>query len=328
MIEASLYDREHGLREDVPADEIDALIHSPEQLLWIDATSPSQEELASLQQELGLHPLALEQINHPPERSRIQILNGTYSIVFYAIGLDESQRLTMQPIHLFVGAHFLLTVHQQPISVLDEVLRRWKENLGALEPDVGLPVYTLMDTLVDDYFPVIDQIAERVDEMEDHIFEGMAGGALEAIFNLKKDLLCLRRVVAPARDVVNVLLRRELPIFSEKSAFYFQDVYDHIVRVTDSIDIYRDLLSNAMDTYLSVTSNRLAESANRLNKTMQTLTSWSIILMSSGMIAGIYGMNFQHMPELAWRYGYPAALGSMGLLGGGLLIYFKRRKWL
>jgi magnesium transporter len=328
MIQTTLYTQDHGLRERVPDREIDTLVARPENLLWIDVTAPSRAELERLKRELNLHPLIIEELTQPSERSRIRAYEHVYAIVVYAIRLEEDDRIGMAPIHLILGSHFLLTVHREPIRALEEVIRRWKENTEGLDTDVGLPVYNLLDTMVDYYFPVIDQIAERVDEMEDRLFEGTAGGALEKIFTLKKDLLELRRRVAPARDVVNVLLRRELPIFSEKSVVYFQDVYDHIVRVTDSIDTYRDLLSSALDTYLSVTSNRLAESANRLNQIMQTLTSWSIILMSAGVVAGIYGMNFKVMPELEWRYGYPLALGLMVILGGGLFVYFRGRKWI
>jgi magnesium transporter len=171
--------------------------------------------------------------------------------------------------------------------------------------------------------------------MEERIFEGMDQGALQAIVQLKKDLLEFRRIVAPERDVMNVLLRREQPIFSERSLIYFQDVYDHLVRITDSIDTYRDLLSSALDTYLSVVSNRLsensirmAESSNRLNQTMQTLTSWSIILMGSSLIAGIYGMNFRHMPELHWVIGYPLVIALMAGLSFTLWHFLHRWGWL
>jgi magnesium transporter len=258
-----------------------------------------------------------------------------YAIVFYRVHLPENGELECLQINLLVARSYLLTAHEAPIPEMKEVIERWRENAALMEPDVGIPVYSLLDTLVDDYFPCIDAITERVEAMEEQVFQGLSQGALEAIFRLKKDLLRFRRVVAPERDVINVLLRREQPIFSERSLIYFQDVYDHLVRITDSLDTYRDLLSSALDAYLSVVSNRLsensirmAESANRLNQTMQTLTAWSIILMSCSLIAGIYGMNFRYMPELGWRYGYSAALGAMLVLGLGLLALFRRKHWL
>jgi magnesium transporter len=141
------------------------------------------------------------------------------------------------------------------------------------------------------------------------------------MFGLKRDLLSLRRVVAPERDVLNVLLRRELPIFRQADIAYLQDVYDHLVRVTDNIDTYRDLLSSALDSYLSLQSNNL-------NQVVKILTIASIILMADSLIAGIYGMNFAHMPELQWRIGHGFAILVMVVVTAGLIIYFKRKRWL
>src|SRR5205823_11383572 len=163
---------------------------------------------------------------------------------------------------------------------------------------VGILLYSLLDSITDNYFPVIDSIVERVEDLEEQIFERFNQRAIEEIFTLKKDLLALRKVLAPERDVLNVLIRRDLPIFDEHTIVYFQDVYDHVVRITDSIDTYRDLLSSALDSYLSMQSNRL-------NITVQTLTSVSIMLMSLAAVTGWYGMNFQAMPELSQWWGYP-----------------------
>jgi magnesium transporter len=145
--------------------------------------------------------------------------------------------------------------------------------------------------------------------------------ALQDVFALKRDLLAARRIVAPERDVLNVLIRREVPIFERTTILYLQDVYDHIVRITDSIDTYRALLSSALDAFLSVQSNRL-------NQILKVLTIASIILMSGALIAGIYGMNFEFMPELHWTAGYPWALGLMVVITRALIAFFRWRKWL
>jgi magnesium transporter len=319
----------------VAVEAIDRLVAEPGVLLWIDVTAPTPEELDRLRHELHLHPLAIEDLTHRIDRPRIEQFDGMYAAVFYSAGIPGDGGLDLRQINLLVTRTYLLTVHDQPVPDLEEAIRRWRTNVEQMEPDVGIPVYSLLDTLVDGYFPCIDQITERVEAMEEQIFQGMSHGALEALFQLKKDLLHFRRVVAPERDVVNVLLRREQPVFSERSLIYFQDLYDHLVRITDSIDTYRDLLSSALDTYLTVSSNRLAEnsiqlaqSANRLNQTMQVLAAWSIILMSGSLIAGIYGMNFKHMPELSTRYGYFAALGVIVALSLGLFAFFRRKAWL
>ncbi|MDQ6693375.1 MAG: magnesium transporter CorA family protein [Chloroflexota bacterium] len=186
---------------------------------------------------------------------------------------------------------------------------------------IGILLYSLIDTIVDDYFPVVDSIVERIEDLEEQIFERYNQQAIESIFSLKKDLLALRKVLAPERDVLNVLTRRDIPIFEQNTLVYFQDIYDHVVRITDSIDTYRDLLSSALDSFLSMQSNRL-------NITVQTLTSVSIMLMSVSTITGWYGMNFENMPELKTAYGYPIVILTVILIVGIEAFFFHRKKWL
>jgi magnesium transporter len=167
----------------------------------------------------------------------------------------------------------------------------------------------------------MDVLAEDIEDMEMRMFaDHQDGDTLQEIFRLKRGLLDLRRVIAPTRDVFNVFVRRELPFFGEESVFYFQDVYDHIIRITDTIDADRDVLSSAIDVHLSLASNRM-------NQTVRTLTVASIILMSVTLVAGIYGMNFVNIPELRWHYGYFIALLAMLAIGGGELAFFRRINW-
>lgn len=187
--------------------------------------------------------------------------------------------------------------------------------------DIGILLYSLLDTIVDNYFPVIDNIVDRIEALEESIFERYNQKSIESVFTLKKDLLALRKVLAPERDVLNILTRRDIPIFDEHTLVYFQDVYDHVVRVTDSIDTYRDLLSSALDSFLSMQSNRL-------NITVQTLTSVSIMLMSVATVTGWYGMNFEVMPELHSAWGYPGAIIFVAIVLVVEAFFFKRRGWL
>jgi Mg2+ and Co2+ transporter CorA len=192
---------------------------------------------------------------------------------------------------------------------------------GAHSNHIGLLLYSLLDTIVDSYFPLIDRIVDRVEDLEEQIFENFNQHALESVFTLKKDLLLMRKVLAPERDVLNVLTRRDIPIFDERTIVYFQDVYDHVVRITESIDTYRDLLTSALDSFLSMQSNRL-------NSTLQTLTSVSIILMSIAAFTGWYGMNFEFMPELHSVWGYPLLIGVVATIVGLEMAFFKRKGWL
>ncbi len=245
-----------------------------------------------------------------------------YFVVFYTAAHNpEADHIATHPVNLFIGPNYLVTVHAGQSRHVADTLARWRTPRGPLGHRIGALVHTLLDAMVDDYFPLMDQVADRVEDLEDTIFTHFDESSIETMFRLKKDLVAMRRVVAPERDVLNVLLRRQLPIFSPEDVAYLQDVYDHIVRVTDNIDTYRDLLSSALDSYLSLQSNKL-------NQIMKTLTVASIILMTAALITGFYGQNFKFFPELTWPLGSFWALILMAATTIVLVIYFRRKKWL
>lgn len=290
-------------------------------ILWLDLIAPDEHDYQKLQDQFNFHHLALEDTTRPQHRPKLESYHSYYFVIFYCIEAADNGRLVTKSLNLFIGPNYLVTIHNEPIPQIKETLRRWTDKNSPLGQDLGALVYALLDALVDDYFPVIDTIADRVEDLEAKIFEEFDENALQDIFTLKKDLLTVRRVVSPERDILNVMLRREIPVFDVDDMAYLQDVYDHIVRITDSLDTYRDLLSSSLDTFLSVQSNRL-------NQVVKVLTVTSIVLMSVTLVAGIYGMNFTHMPELNWRYGYAWALGLMIFIAGGLILWFRRIKWL
>jgi len=304
-----------------PAD-ISEILLQKEKFVWLDLQAPQEADIALLRDEFKFHALAIEDATRHHERPKVDSYDGYYFLVFYAISYDERRnRLDSEAINLFVGSNYLVSVHHDEISAIDETIKRWQKDAEQFGHDAGALLYALLDTITDDYFPVIDRLADRVEGIEEQIFERFSEDALQDVFSLKRDLLSIRRIVAPERDVLNILIRREVPIFDRNAILYLQDVYDHIVRITDSIDTYRDLLSSALDAFLSVQSNRL-------NQIVKVLTIASIVLMSDALIAGIYGMNFEFMPELHWTFGYPYALGLMVVIGAALVAFFRWRKWL
>lgn len=250
------------------------------------------------------------------------IERGYYFVVFYTATYNSQEdHIEPRPVSLFIGANYLVTVHTGAERHIADTLARWRAPKSPLGHRIGTLVHALLDAMVDDYFPLMDQVADRVEELEDTIFTHFDESSIETIFRLKKDLLAMRRVVAPERDVLNVLLRRQLPIFSSEDVAYLQDVYDHIVRVTDNIDTYRDLLSSALDSYLSL-------QGNRLNQIMKVLTIGSIILMADALVTGFYGQNFHFFPDLGFRIGSFWSLILMAVITLGLVIYFRRKRWL
>jgi magnesium transporter len=309
-------------RSTVNPEDISDIIKGKGQFVWLDMQAPQDADIALLRDEFKFHPLAIEDATRHHERPKVESYENYYFLVFYAISYDQKKnRLFSEPMNLFIGANYLVSVHQGEIKAIDETIKRWQKDEEGFGQDAGAILYALLDTITDDYFPVIDRLADQVEAIEEQIFARFSEDALQSVFGLKRDLLSVRRIVAPERDVLNVLIRREVPIFERNTILYLQDVYDHIVRITDSIDTYRDLLSSALDAFLSVQSNRL-------NQIVKVLTIASIVLMSDALIAGIYGMNFEFMPELHSAYGYPFALGLMLVISVGLVAFFRWRKWL
>ncbi|MBA2339316.1 MAG: magnesium/cobalt transporter CorA [Pyrinomonadaceae bacterium] len=308
--------------DEFPVADISDMCLSEGKVVWADVTDPTGQDFINLAEEFGFHALSIEDCQRAHQRPKVEEYPGYYFIVLYEAELvGENDHLELRELNIFLGKNYLVTVHPRPVRALQTAARLWHEWTDRAEQGSGLLAYLLIDAIVDDYFPLLDIISERMDDLEDQIFGEFQSKSIEEIFHTKKQLLHLRRSITPLRDVFNTLLRREQPIFAREIHFYFQDVYDHIIRVADSIDTLRDLLGSTMDAYLSM-------SGNRMNQVMKRLTSVSTILMSVTLIAGIYGMNFTYMPELGWRYGYVFALVSMVVIGLGLYLYLRKIKWL
>lgn len=307
---------------DFPAADISDYCLGQENIVWADVSDPTSEDFLELAEEFNFHPLSIEDCRQEHQRPKVEEYPGYYFIVLYEAQLaGPNDILELRELNIFLGANYLVTVHSRPIRAVQIAERLWGEWTDRAGHGAGLLAYLLIDAIVDDYMPLLDILSERMDDLEDKIFGDFQPEAIEEIFRVKKQLLYLRRSITPLRDVFNTMLRREQPIFARETHVYFQDVFDHIIRVADTIDTLRDMLGSTMDAYLSV-------SGNRMNMIMKRLTSIATVLMSITLIAGIYGMNFELMPELKWRYGYVFALGLMFFIGFSLYLYFRKIKWL
>jgi magnesium transporter len=322
LITVNVHSNGQVLENDLPLESISDILEKPDQLLWLDVADPTADDLSLLANEFQIHPLAIEDIQLQHQRPKVDFYDSAILIVFYSLQTSAKKPVALVEIELLVGKNFVITFHEGTISLLGDIRDRWCRNLEEIgDRSTGSLVYSILDAIVDDYFPYIDDLSERVEDLEEQIFQGFRTATQKEIFRLKKELLSVRRVLAPERDVLNVLLRRDNPIFDQTTLVYFQDLYDHVIRVTDAVDTYRDLMSSALDSFLTVTSNRM-------NQVMKTLTASSIILMSMTLVASIYGMNFDHIPELHWDLGYVWALGLMATIGLSLYGVFRRIDWL
>jgi magnesium transporter len=304
-------------------DAIGAVLADASNLVWIDLEGPSEGELAPLVPVLGLHQLAVEDVDKHGQRAKLDRYPHHAFLVAYARAEDGD----LCEVDFFIGPNWLATVRERnehgETFAVDEVLDRY-ERTRDVDRSVGFLLYTLLDALVDGYFQAIENAEDSLETIEEDLFDNGPpddGSLQQALLDLRRELILFRRRVVPLRDVVLSLLRREVPWIEESSIVYLQDVLDHLLRVIDQIDTQRELMGNVVDASLGLASNRM-------NEVMKKMTSWGAILIVATIVAGIYGMNFSNMPELHWRYGYYGALGTMVLAMSLMYLYFKRKKWL
>ena len=298
-------------------------------LLWIDAVEPDPAELDLLAARLGINPLTTEDLRNAHQRTKLEHYDRHFHVAIHDCDLADS-RLVSREIDLVFGDRWLVSVRQpsddpdqpSPFDVGPVEHRHALARSGAQGSDLGLLIWAFFDIVVDRYFEVGDRVDERLEDIEEIVFAGEGSMAIPRdVFDLRRDLVQWRRAAAPMREVVAQVVRREVEPVGDGSVVYFQDVYDHLLRVADLLESQRDLLTGLLEAELAVASNRM-------NLVMKRMTSWGAILLGSTLVAGIYGMNFRHIPELNWSFGYYYALGAMVVLTVGLYAWFKRKDWL
>jgi magnesium transporter len=309
--------------------ELPALLADEHAWLWIDVESPAGDEPSVLTDPLHLHPVVVATCLEPSSSARIQDFEDHLLLTVHEARLPAEPKVDpfeTSEIDVVLGRHLLLTYHEGPV----ECVRQLRELLGrSAKPFARGPamlLYEFLDRLVDAYGPVMDRINDEIEELEEAVLDRPSRETLETILTLKRSLQRVRRASGRHREILLALSRNELDPVPAEIRPYFRDVHDHLTRVADLAESYRDLIGGVLDAYLSTASNRL-------NEVMKFLTVITTVMMPMTCIAGIYGMNFDtsqpgNMPELGWPYGYLFALGLMALVGGLLLAYFRIRRWL
>jgi magnesium transporter len=303
--------------------DLSNLLSEDRTLVWLDLVDPKESDLTLLAEEFKLHPLAIEDAVSAHERPKVDEYDGYWFIVIHGV-TSEASKLVLHEIAMFVGKQFLVTVRHAPAYPLDEIERRWRAHPEALRKDVGFLLYVILDTVVDGYFPVAEEVRERIDQMETTLFQGqpLDNALLRNILVLKRDVQEFRRAVLPMRDILNPIIRGDLGFFPKAELAYFRDVYDHAVRVIDQVDAARDLVSTVLEIHLSVVANR----QNEINK---QLTIIATIFLPLTFITGFFGQNFgllvTHISS-AWTF-WVWGIGSEVVALIIMLVYFKLRRW-
>ncbi len=293
----------------------------PGTLAWIDLTGPTDEDLALLGTRFGFHPLALEDCAHADQRPKCEEYGDYLFIVVQGFECPSADlgELRWYELHGFLSRNYLVTVHDNAIAGLDQVWRRVGGDPGLMRKGTDFLYYLLTDRIVDDNFPILDRLADELERIEDEVLARPEKTTLSRIFALKAQIVLMRKILSPQRDVMALLARRGDERVSERTAVYFRDVYDHLARIVESIEGNRDLLGNALEAYLSAQSQRT-------NEIMKALAILSAVFMPLTFITGFFGQNFEHLPfgSDMMMYGMIISCVTMPL---GLLMWFKSRRW-
>lgn len=289
-------------------------------LSWVHVEAGDTPESRKLLiDRLGFHELEVEDALSAGERAHLHEGPDHLFFTIPAIQMQE-QRMAFVEVGFQLKKDRLVTVATEPVSVLDEILKRSQTRNGQYTGATSRLLFYLVDAIIDAYYPAMDKLEDRADTLESEVFVGRVV-PIKDLLRVKRRLLEIRRSLTPVRDILNGLLRHDMTLIANADRVYFQDIYDHVLRVLEHVDLSRDVLASVLEANLATVSNRL-------NEVMRVLTVASVILMSAALIAGIYGMNFRFMPELRWPLGYPLVLGSMAVIAAFELWVFKKKGWL
>lgn len=306
---------------DIPVEDVSEYLLKPGCFVWVALRDASPEELAKMQEEFHLHELAVEDAQHGHQRPKIEEYGDSVFAVLHALEMREGALLVGE-INLFVGKNYVLSIRNRSEKNFTAVRERCEREQHLLAHGAGFVFYAVMDAVVDRYFPVVDALESELEDIEERIFEkGSERANIEQLYALKRRVMQVKHAVAPLMEGVGKLHGGRVPELCAQTQDYFRDVADHLIRINTLIDAIRDTIGTAIQVNLSM----VAISESEVNK---RLAAWAGIFAVATAFAGIWGMNFKAMPELDWQYGYPAALGLIGLSCVGLFVRFRRLGWL
>ncbi len=313
----------YDMRTDITIEEATSYRDS-ESVSWINLSGIHDISIIELfGQRFGIHVLALEDILNTQHRPKVEEMEGFSLIILKMLFFDEeTQSIDTEQISLILGPHFVLTFQEREGDIFDAVRSRIKRSNGRIRqrgPDYL--AYALIDSIVDSYFNILERVGDNLAQLEEDLLGNPDKSTLARIHHYKRQLMLLRKSVWPLREVISELYKEESPLIKEDTQVFLRDLYDHTIQVLDTVEIFRDTVSGLQDLYMSAVGNRM-------NEIMKVLTIMASIFIPLTFVAGIYGMNFEYIPELKWRWGYFAVWGFMLACVAGMLVYFKRKRWL
>jgi len=322
IVDCAVYEQGQRQDGDLALAEAFKKCRGDEEFVWLGMHEPSKDEFDSVQREFHLHELAVEDAINAHQRPKLEVYGDTIFVVLKtARYVDSKEVVEFGEILIFLGEGFVVTVRHGPASDLHEVRRQVESEPERLKRGPGAVLHAILDRVVDDYVPALEGLREDVEEVESEVFAPERKSSAQRIYALKREVLEFTRATAPLVDPIDRLAEGRYALVHDDSRHYFRDVSDHLKRVNDQLESFSDLLT-------SVLSANLTQVTVQQNEDVRKISAAVAIIAVPTMIAGIYGMNFEHMPELGWQYGYPMALGIMAVVCLALYRYFKRVGWL
>jgi len=312
----------NGVREDITLDQIsDVLAVADDSFVWVGLYEPAEGLLDKLQEEFALHDLAIEDAQHAHQRPKLETYGNSLFVVVHTAQLVDS-RVRFGETHAFVGARFLVTVRHGASLSYTQVRERFEREPELLQLGPAFALYGVLDFIVDNYIPIVNEFRDELNELEQDIFsDTFRRDTIIKLYDLKKELTQMRLAVAPLQDILSQLTRTQVALVAEETKLHFRDVLDHVVRLNESIDTLREMLTAAMSVNLSLVNINQGE-------VVKKLAGWAALLAAPTLIASWYGMNFTHMPELHGRNSYFVLIGIVGVVVLGLYRYLKKVRWL
>lgn len=312
-----------GMEEGATLDRLRAILQAPREGVWLDLEGEPPEAVEEVGRRFHLHPVTIEDLLHRNQRPKIEAFDDYLFVVIHGVtpsSEEDTEEVSTQEVHVVLGKTWILSVHPGPLAGITRLCDQVTASSLAVDGSPSFLLYHISDLLVDSYFPALDALEERIDELEDEVVERPTQDRLQRIFGLKRALVQLRKVVSPQREVYNALSRRDYPWIDPRSAAYFRDLHDHLIRATEIVESYRDLVSNMLDAYLATISNRL-------NDVMRRLTVIATIFMPLSFVTGVFGMNFTAIPY-GWTWLFWAAVAVMVATPLAMVVWFVRRGWI
>ncbi|MFZ7943517.1 magnesium/cobalt transporter CorA [Neobacillus sp. 19] len=314
MIRTIAVNQNHEVIKDV---EIAKLVKGDFLWYWIDFHQPVKEEIDFLRNPLSFHPLAIEDCIHHLQRPKLDYYEG---YAFFVVQALNPTMIAREEVNIFLSKNYVVTFHHKHSPEIDEVWNRFSQAANVKQWDPSHVFYYVLDNMVDNYFPLVNQIDDTLNEIDENSKGRSMEALLKDLFDTRHDLLSLRHTIAPMRDLLYRILNSQRLTSIEGKTAYFSDIHDHLLKLTEMIEASRELTTDIRDSYISINSNET-------NHVMKVLTVITTIFMPLTFIVGVYGMNFTHMPELTWKYGYFGALLLMLVIAVGMTIWFFKKGW-